>query len=398
MDGQVCKINCPRMDRLPKFRYNYTVSLVSSDESWRVKKMPNDLKISLKDGPSIPLHQSIEQISLISDAFARRLTPAPFRENQSLFRLGDFVAALPGILMFLPVLWDYFSRGKYGTGFTMIVIQAYVLVLSFSLVAYGKRKLSQVFAILDEIYTPDPSQAFHREISRSLTTGNQALAGAIMAVFGFLFAQLLAYANILPIWARIGLSLAEMYTGFFVGVGLYVAINLPRLIDTLSGSHFEIKALLPFQTPELYEVAEVSASFSFTASVLAALLTIQLIILELVSKAFFVMVWNGLISVILLVSWFVMLLPFLTTQTLVRKIIKCAKKERLSLVNDSIARLMGEMERSDHRSIEELEKMQRLAENIFQSPNAVLNLNIVGKFASSFFLTVTPMLINLIFH
>jgi hypothetical protein len=59
---------------------------------------------------------------------------------------------------------------------------------------------------------------------------------------------------------------------------------------------------------------------------------------------------------------------------------------------------MSEMERSDHRSIEELEKMQRLAENIFQSPNAVLNLNIVGKFASSFFLTVTPMLINLIFH
>jgi len=386
------------MDTLPIFRYNYTVSLVSSDESWRVKKMPNDLKNSPKDESPISLHQSIEQVSLISDAFARRLTPGPFRENQSLFRLGDFVAALPGILMFLPVLWDYFSRGKYGTGIIMIVIQAYVLVLSFSLVAYGKRKLSQIFATLDEIYIPDPSNTFHDEVSRSLSSGNQALAGAIMAVFGFLFAQLLAYANILPIWVRIGLSIAEMYTGFFVGVGLYVAINLPRLIDTLSGSHFEIKALLPFQTPELYEVAEVSASFSFTASILAALLTIQLIILELVSKAFFVMVWNGLISVILLVSWFVMLLPFLTTQTLVRKIIKCAKKDRLSLVNDSIARLMGEMERSDHRSIEELEKMQRLAENIFQSPNAVLNLNIVGKFASSFFLTVTPMLINLIFH
>jgi hypothetical protein len=360
--------------------------------------MPNDLKASPKDGPSIPLHQSIEQVSLISDVFARRLTPVPFRENQSLFRLGDFLAALPGILMFLPVLWDYFSRGKYGTGFSMIVIQAYVLVLSFSLVAYGKRRLSQIFAILDEIYTPDPSQVFHDEVSRALSMGNQALAGAIMAVFGLLFAQLLAYASNLPIWARIGLSLAEMYTGFFVGVGLYVAINLPRLIDTLSGSHFEIKALLPFQTPELYEVAEVSASFSFTASILAALLTIQLIILELVSKAFFVMVWNGLISVILLVSWFVMLLPFLTTQTLVRKIIKCAKRDRLNLVNKSIARLMSEMERSDHRSIEELEKMQRLAENIFQSPNAVLNLNIVGKFASSFFLTVTPMLINLIFH
>ena len=118
---------------------------------------------------------------------------------------------------------------------------------------------------------------------------------------------------------------------------------------------------------------------------------------ELISRAFVSTVWNTLILLIVLGSWFCILLPFIASQAMLSRIIKHAKKERLTSLNQSIDNLLYQIQNGDSQSFDQLERMQKLSESIFHSPASVTNLNIIGKFASSVIMTLIPMLLNWIF-
>lgn len=341
---------------------------------------------------STSVSEFVSHTRLLNDEIVSWFTPKPFRKNQR-FGIGYLLAFIPSLITTLPILVVYFQAGRTLKGILLLIFLAVVIVGSLSLISFGRAKAVLAVANLEKVLHPDDLPSFLRIVSEALVFRRQIISGIVFAIPVVAIGQ--GSSSLTNIWVRLSASLSLAYAGFIVGAGFYLVLSIPRILRNLTQLRFRSLTLFPYQTLELKQIANVGSSISLFGAFTVTIITILFLLAAPISGIFGSFYWRMLSVGILILNWTIISIPYIYSNFILRHIIEQAKNINLMQLNTAIGNIFKHISDADMETLERLEKLQALYDQVYRSPNNIRDWSIAGRYLSSLLITVIPTAISL---
>jgi len=336
----------------------------------------------------------IKNITFLNDEIAWFFTPKLLRKTRKIIDLGHILASLPALALFLPLVNIFLQRGDILRGVLLLLFLELVIVASLSSVSFGRRQAISIVANLEKVVDQGHMRVFTKIVTESLLLTKQVAFGSLFAAPIVVLAQGSWTLRSSDLSVQFSVSASVAYTGFLVGAGFYLVLCVLKALPSLTSAKFILPTLFPHQTVELKRIADTSVAVSLFGALVAACLTSLVIMLAIISGGYRSLYWSALMVGVLILSWATVSIPFLASQFVLAHAVRQVKDTNLSHLSSIIRKAFDQIEVADKESIERLEKLQNLYDQIYKSPNAVLNWSILGKYSSSLLITIIPMTVG----
>lgn len=337
----------------------------------------------------------MQTIPFVDETIARVLTP-PKRRPHSLL-IGEFLAALPFFLLFLPFA-RYHASDFY---FAFSIVITLVSVIAVGLVIFGKSKATEIASILDKIIFPELRADLKKTLLSVLAPHKQLIIGVLIALTLIFVAYMQPDVRNSPLAIKTATFIAVGYIGIIWGSGLYIVFCIPEVLSAFAKAKYQIQALYPYQQRELRQISEIASSITLTGAWFATLLITILVAVQFIIAYRFAVHLTGLFIflgifeiLILIVALLVISLPFFSFHSFLSQIIKQAKEQRIEKLAEGMRKSIALAESGDAEIVDKITKLQSLIDQIERSPDSVLGAGTVGKYFSSILLTIIPILIS----
>lgn len=337
-------------------------------------------------------------------------------------QLGDYKSLAEIILDGIGKAFQKITRRKRPLSYLSsgLVIAAFAILLSFlvSLIAnefYTLAKLDVVWIVLWSVFTGYLSivgisnviRQLSNTVSESvldsiqLTTDLENLQDWLIStsriqrqlIFCFVFTFFMIVVFFSFIWEslgaqypRFGLSIIAI-TNFFQ-IGLAIAYFLPLFNFAARVGTYKLK--LYTQNPASSEVIEQLSHSMNQITLLGA----GIIATVTFGFVFFDFVRQQFVLSLLIFSWIVFIIRFLTQQSMFTKIITRTKRVKLNSIQEQIEKLEETQNLADRNTIEAINRLMDYYDRIKNTPNSAINLRSGLSFLNSLLLPVVGFLLG----
>jgi hypothetical protein len=333
----------------------------------------------------------LRQTKFVNDAIAKRFTPKRYRNELQTLGLGHIFATIPGLVFFAPLIVPYLRTGNILRGLLVAILIELAMVGALGFVSWGKQEAIKVVSILEEFLEQKDIDEIAKSIEKIIAPSKQTGFGIAFGIIIVVLAQL--YDT--ELWIRASISIAVFYAAFLVGTAGYLVLCVPVVVKPLSAAKYKLPTLFPYQTIGLRRIGDIGVSFSLSGAILAAAISACVLGLELSFNTPLAPYWNALRIGVVMLSWLAVSVPFASTQILATRIIRHAKDASLSRLSQSVEKALEQVDGANRESIERLQQIQGIYDQVYKSRESILNLGIFGKFLSSLLLVSIPSIISM---